>query len=223
MRYKAVLSDFDYTLGDTTEGIVQCVNAGMDALGLPHCDANAVCHTVGLSLERTYRELTGDSDIGNARIFSEHFLREADRDMSHQAYFYDGVIDMLRCFRAHGIRIAVVSTKYGDRIREIFEANGVPDLVDLIIGADDVDREKPDPEGLFRAMERFGVTPSETVFVGDTDVDAEAAYRAGVDFVGVRTGPNPPHEFERYPKIDVLDDVTGLKGIVFGSTSGCDA
>ena len=214
VRYKAVLSDFDYTLGDTTEGIVQCVNAGMDALGLPHCDADSVCHTVGMSLERTYEELTGDRDAGNARVFSEHFLKEADRDMSHQAYFYEGVVDMLRSLKSEGVLVAVVSTKYRDRIAEIFESNGISDLVDLIVGADDVEREKPDPEGLIRAMEHFGTDPSETVFIGDTDVDAEAAFRAGVDFVRVRTGPNPSHEFEKYPKIAVLKDATGLREIV---------
>ena len=210
VRYSVVLSDFDYTLGDSTEGIVQCVNAGLRALGLPPSDAETVTPTVGLSLERTYVALTGDHDEANARVFSDAFIEEADRDMAHLAQLYDGTLPFLDALKARGIKIGIVTTKYKRRISEIFEDHGGIEHIDLIVGADSVDKEKPDPEGILHAIEFFGVTQKDVVFIGDTDVDAEAAYLAGVDFIGVRTGANTKKEFGKFPKIAVLDDISAV-------------
>ena len=210
VRYSVVLSDFDYTLGDSTEGIVQCVNAGLRALGHPPSNADAVCPTVGLSLERTYLALTGDEDDDNARRFADAFIEEADRDMAHLASLYPGTLPFLRALKEKGVRVGIVTTKYKRRISEIFEEHGGIDCLDLIVGADSVDREKPDPEGVIFSMEHFEVSPSDVVFIGDTDVDAEAAYLAGVDFIGVRTGANTDKEFTKFPHVAVLDDISAV-------------
>ena len=208
VKYSVVLSDFDYTLGDSTEGIVQCVNAGLNALGLPPSDADAVCPTVGLSLERTYVALTGDEDPEHARIFADAFIEEADRDMAHLAQLYDGTLPFLNALKERDIRVGIVTTKYKRRISEIFEDHGGIECIDLIVGADSVNREKPDPEGILGAMEYFDVSTDDIVFIGDTDVDAEAAHLAGVDFIGVRTGANTVKEFNRFPKVAVMDDIS---------------
>jgi len=110
-----------------------------------------------------------------------------------------------------GIRIGIVTSKYKRRITEIFEDHGGIECLDLIIGADSVDREKPDPEGIYHAMKYFDVSSDDVVFIGDTDVDAEAAFLAGVDFIGVRTGANPHKEFSKFPYIAILDDISAVK------------
>lgn len=216
MKYSVVLSDFDYTLGDSTEGIVQCVNAGLKALGLPPSDAKTVCPTVGLSLEKTYLALTGDRDEGNAALFANAFREEADRDMAHLAHLYDGTLPFLRALKDHGVHVGIVTTKYKRRISEIFEEYGGMQYLDLVIGADSVDREKPDPEGILDAMKFFGAKSEDMVFIGDTDVDAEAAYLAGVDFIGVRTGSNTDKEFRRFPHVAVLDDIVAVMEYLLG-------
>jgi len=55
-----------------------------------------------------------------------------------------------------------------------------------VVTVDRTDRVKPDPEGLFRAMETRGVGPLSTVFVGNSPRDREAASRAGVSFIDVK-------------------------------------
>lgn len=216
MRYSVVLSDFDYTLGDSTEGIVQCVNAGLAALGLPPSDAETVCPTVGLSLERTYVALTGDDNDDHARTFAEAFIDEANRDMAHLAYLYEGTLPFLRELKGLGIKVGIVTTKYKRRITEIFAEYDGLEYLDLVVGADTVAREKPDPEGLCHAMKFFDVSPDDVIFIGDTDVDAEAAYLAGVDFIGVRTGSNTHKEFTKFPNIAVLEDISEVRDFLLG-------
>lgn len=82
----------------------------------------------------------------------------------------------------------------------LVEATGCPTLdavIELCPHALDVpcDCRKPAPGMLLRAMAAAGVTPAETLFVGDAPTDAEAARRAGVaftwaaDFFGRSGGP----------------------------------
>ena len=55
-------------------------------------------------------------------------------------------------------------------------------MVDVIVGGEDVEREKPDPAGLSAAVERLDVAPAALLYVGDSPTDAETARRAGVRF-----------------------------------------
>lgn len=219
MRYKVVLCDFDYTLGDSTKAIVKCVNYALSVLGHPPSDADAVSPTVGLSLERTYMELTGDHDEGNASRFAKAFVEEADREEIQDVVMYEGSLDFLMTMREYGAEIGIVTSKLRRRIEEIFAQYDALHLVDLIVGSDTVDRKKPDPEGILEAMGHFSVGPEDVVFIGDTDVDANAAYLAGVDFIAVRTGVSSRQEFARFPTVAVLNDISEVTGFLLDGRS----
>ena len=57
--YKAVIFDFDYTLGDSTNGIVLSINHALEKLGFRVQDTKTIQRTIGLSLKDTLFELTG--------------------------------------------------------------------------------------------------------------------------------------------------------------------
>ena len=52
--------------------------------------------------------------------------------------------------------------------------------------------------------------PSEAVYVGDAETDAEAARRAGMPFVAVLSGVTPPQTFARYDLLEMVKDLTEL-------------
>ena len=60
------------------------------------------------------------------------------------------------------------------------------------MGGEDVKAPKPSPEGVLFALEHLGSTPEETLYIGDSTVDAETARNAGVDFAGVLNGMTQP-------------------------------
>ena len=86
----------------------------------------------------------------------------------------------------------------------------VREAFDVIVGGEDVSRHKPDPEGLLAAIGRLGGSPSNTLYVGDSVTDAEAARRAGVPFVAVLNGVTPREAFEDYPVEGVLENLREL-------------
>ena len=203
----AVIFDFDYTLGDSTDGIVACANYALEQLGLPPQSVDAVRRTVGLSLTATYTALTGDPDAEKANLFADGFRRKADEVMAASASLYDGALPFLRGLRAKGIRTAIVTTKFGYRIREILTRFDALDLVDVIVGAEDVTAVKPDPEGLQTALRQLKCAAPDALYVGDSVVDAAAAAAAGIPFVAVLTGTTEREAFEAYPHRHIAPDL----------------
>jgi len=79
----------------------------------------------------------------------------------------DGVADTVDGLRRDGIRVAVVSNSDGSVGGSLAQA-GLADLFEFVIDSHEVGVSKPDPEIFDLAMERMGVQPSETWFVGDS-------------------------------------------------------
>lgn len=69
MKKKAIFFDFDYTLEDSTEGIVASVNFALKQLGYHEQETPAIKKTIGLSLEETYSTLTGKNSERESLLF----------------------------------------------------------------------------------------------------------------------------------------------------------
>jgi phosphoglycolate phosphatase len=214
MRTRAVIFDFDLTLADSTAPIVECANHALVAMGLQAGDAEQVRRTIGLPLPEVFRALTGRSDATLEGEFSRRFVARADEVMVAGTQVYPEVPSALTALRLHGVRLAIVSTKFRYRIEQILTKSGLANCIDVIVGGEDVRQHKPHPEGLLCAMAQLGVHASRTLYVGDHPVDAEAARAAGAGFVAVRTGVSPPKVWETFPAIAVLDSLGGLIGLV---------
>ena len=103
-----------------------------------------------------------------------------------------------------------MTTKFHYRIEQILAKFDAHDLIDLIVGAEDVKIEKPNPEGLLWAVEHLGAEKSNVLYVGDSVVDARTAQNAKVDFAGVLTGTTTREEFEEYPNLCIVDNISQI-------------
>ncbi len=218
--YRAVLFDFDYTIGDSTEGILTCLGYGLSKLGFPPASREAMRATIGLSLGPALYELTGCGDAAAAREFTRLFMEKADEVMVDASRLLPGAEELLRYLKAQKILTGVVTTKASYRIRAIFEKLGLPELLDTVIGSNDVKNEKPHPEPVFLALERLGVDAGEALYVGDSEVDARCAMDAGVDFAGVLNGTTTREALECYPNVLIARDLTELRERLWGETNG---
>lgn len=214
MNYKAILFDFDYTLGDSTNGIVLSVNYALVKLGHVQKSVEDIRKTIGLSLKDTYFTLTGDNNLNAAMLFSKYFKEKADRVMVDNTDLYPNVKESLLSLRHHGCKTGIVTTKFHYRIQQILQKCNVPDLADLIVGAEDVRIEKPNPEGLILAVEQLGLLKEEVLYVGDSFVDAQTAQNAGISFAGVLTGTTTREEFADYPNLYIGDTVAEIVNYV---------
>jgi phosphoglycolate phosphatase len=183
---RAVLFDFDFTLGDSAEAIVHCSRAAFADMGLEPAEPRAIRRTIGLTLHDSFRVLTGDETRGDE--YTRRYVGHADQVMTAMTTVYPPAGTVLATMRARGVATAIVSTKYRYRIESILAHVGLTGAVDFIVGGEDVSRHKPDPEGLRRALGGLGIDGASALYVGDHPVDGHAAARAGVRFVRVLTG-----------------------------------
>lgn len=208
--FKAVCFDFDYTLGDSTDSIVAGFQHGLTGLGWPAPDRETVRRTVGYLLEDSYTMLTGDHDPEHQARFRALFSEVAVERQRRETTLFPGAAELLRGLKGAGVKTAIVSTKRGDTIEIIMDNHGLRDTLEMVLGSGDVKRPKPDPEGLLTAMDRLGVGPGDTLFCGDTVLDAGAAKNAGCHFAAVLNGTTPAEDFADFPCDHISPDLWDL-------------
>ena len=86
----------------------------------------------------------------------------------------------------------------------------ITDLVEFVIGSEDVKSHKPSPEGILMAIERFKVAKSDVLYIGDNVIDGSAAQNAGVDFAAVLTGNNVREDFAKMPYVKIMNNLDEL-------------
>lgn len=198
-KYKAYIFDFDLTLADSSKGILECFKHTLAHFGYEVPDDRTIYNTIGLTIQDSFDILTDTPQNPLREEMRTVYVEKANEVMSAKTYFYEDTLPTLEKLRVEGAKIAIVSTKMRYRIVESFEMQLGVHPYDLIVGLDDVSKPKPDPQGLNKAMELLGVTASETLYVGDSYIDAETAVNAGVDLAAVTTGSTDRESFLRYP------------------------
>lgn len=220
-QFEAVIFDFDYTLGDSTAGIIECVNYALSTLGLPQETPERIQRTIGLSLVDAYLHLTGSrregkSDQELAQTFARLFIERADQIMVEQTELYPGIKQLITALQQAGLRLGIVSTKFRYRIAAVLKRERLLGAFEVIVGGEDVVHHKPDPESLFLAIQKLGTAPERTLYVGDSVTDGRAAQRAGLPFVAVLSGVTPEASLAAYAPLAILDRVTDLPGLLQG-------
>jgi pyrophosphatase PpaX len=117
---------------------------------------------------------------------------------------------------SEGRRLGIVTAKRQVTVQLAFEVlPGLKRYFDVVVGSDDTDRHKPDPEPILLALERLGVEPEAAAYVGDSPFDIRAAKAAGVAAIGVTWGGIHSAERLRAEEPDALvDDAEELLGVL---------
>ena len=216
MRYTVCVFDFDYTLADATPGIVKSMNYSLDRLGLNPENRDDIKRTVGMTLKEAFHKLTGVTDTQSTDLFITHFKEMADKVMTDNTSLFDDTVHVLSELKYLNCNTAIVTSKAHYRIDEVLGHNGISELVDYIVGFEDVDAAKPSPEGLLRVIQHFSCDKGSVLYIGDSLIDANTAVNAGVDFAAVITGTTTEDEFAAHPFVHIANNLTGLLEYIKG-------
>ena len=130
--------------------------------------------------------------------------------MANSTVIFPHVPRTLSLLKSFGLRTAIVSTKFRYRIEGILAREGLIDSFEVIVGGEDVDEHKPNPEGLHLALSKLKVKAADSFYVGDHPVDAEAAERADVPFIAVLSGSSVASDFDGHPVLQILSSLAEL-------------
>ena len=190
--YSAVVFDLDGTVADTAQDIHASLVAALAGKGLPPVDLESTRLMIGggpqLLVERALHRLGIDADArlvtDLVEAFHDDYLANGDR----HARLYDGAESALRQLHAMGVRIGLCSNKPDDLCRMLTRSFDIDRYIDETLGSRPGLPKKPDPAPLLAIVERLGVTPSDTLYVGDSDADVKAARAAGIPVMLVSYG-----------------------------------
>lgn len=210
MKYTTYLFDFDYTLADSSRGIVICFRNVLERHGHTGISDEAIKRTIGKTLEDSFSILSGITTPETLAEYKKEYVKEADTYMTVNTFFFPETVTVLKILKSQGAQIGIISTKFRFRIREMVDQHFPKDFFDIIIGGEDVKQAKPDPQGIKKALRRLHRRKSETLYIGDSTVDAETAQAAKVDFVGVLNGMTTREELMVYPHRQILDNLSLL-------------
>lgn len=210
MNYTTYLFDFDYTLADSSRGIVTCFQNVLKRHGYTEVTDEEIKRTIGKTLEDSFSILTGVTDAQQLAGFKKEYGKEADTHMTVNTMLFLETKSVLIALKDAGARIGIISTKFRFRIKDLLDQHFPDNFMDIIIGGEDVKTAKPSPEGLLLAIKQLHATKAETLYIGDSTVDAETAQAAGVDFAGVTHGVTTAQELSKYPHRKIMTTLEEL-------------
>ena len=190
MTYKAVLFDLDGTLLDTIDDIGDAINRVLTQKGFSTHNMDTYRRLVGNgALNTIIGALPEDKRIDSViNSCLKAFQEDYSRNWNVKTRAYDGIPELLDSLTVRGVKITVLSNKPHRYTKQCMEGF-LPDWdFDVVFGQrDDVPR-KPDPAGALEIAEKLDLSPSDFLYLGDTEVDMKTSIDAGMFPVGVLWG-----------------------------------
>jgi HAD superfamily hydrolase (TIGR01509 family) len=122
----------------------------------------------------------------------------------------DGARELIEALRERGHKVLLASSAKGDEVEHYLDLLDARELADDWTTSADVESTKPEPDLVKAALQKAGTSPGETVMVGDTPYDVEAAGRAGVPTIAVLTGGFSEAELRDAGAREVYESVAEL-------------
>jgi phosphoglycolate phosphatase len=185
---RLVLWDLDGTLVDSRRDIAVGANAGLRAVGLPERPIEEIGTFVGHGARKLMEKAVGPAHLDRLDGALQAYLAYYAAHLTDHSVLYPGVKAALDALVARRVAMVVITNKAGALARPILANLGVAGHFQAVDGQGDSPAQKPDPQGALRLCSRFGASPSQALFVGDTKIDAETARNAGIPFIGVTWG-----------------------------------
>jgi pyrophosphatase PpaX len=175
MKYRAVIFDRDGTLFDSLDVILRSFNHAIEPF------------TAKRPTNEEWFEAFGPAEKGVLSKFVSLEYKQAAfarflkyyREHFDEIHLYPGMRELLVELKGKGAKLMLFTG--GGNVSTWFclEQSGILHLFDELVCGEDVQRPKPDPEGILKLMKEQEVKPQETIVVGDSSADVEAGKTAG--------------------------------------------
>jgi len=224
---QAAMIDLDGTLVDTLGDFEAALNRMLADLDLPAITRSLVERTVGKGSEHLIRSVLAHQlalpEVVNAKRLCQNTTADVLYQPAWQRYqhhyaklngqfsqVYPGVLEGLQNMQQAGWRLACLTNKPLAFAQDLLKAKALDGYFSHVFGGDSFERKKPDPMPLLKTCEALGTQPAQTLMVGDSSNDAQAAHAAGCPVVLVTYGYNhgePIRAVKAHAWVDSLADI----------------
>ncbi|MBH1963504.1 MAG: phosphoglycolate phosphatase [Comamonadaceae bacterium] len=198
---RACIVDLDGTLIDTLGDFEVALNAMLAELGRPGVRSSDIARWVGKGSEHLIKTVlqssaTGAKALDDAAVEKlmpeawKHYQASYLRINGQHSTVFAGATEGLAALKARGLPLACLTNKPRDFALPLLEAKGLSSYFTHVFGGDSFPRKKPDPLPLIETCKALAIAPSQTLMIGDSANDAQAARAAGCPVVLTTYGYN---------------------------------
>ena len=214
MKYELAVFDMDGTILDTLEDLKNSLNFALRENGFPERTTDEVRRFVGNGVRKLIdRAAPENTDKETKDKIFDTFNGHYKVHCTDNTRPYKGIKESVKTLRDKGIKTAVVSNKEHYGVILLCEKY-FPGLFDMAAGSTDAVRKKPAPDTVLSVMEKLGVSPEKTVYIGDSDVDIETAKNAGTDCISVSWGFRTEEFLKEHGATVITDEPGKLAGLI---------
>lgn len=172
-----VLFDFDGTIMDTNDVIIQSWQTTFRQLKGREEDVNVILKTFGEPLVRTMQNFFPDHPLEEALEIYRGYQRD---NFLKDIRLFPGIPELLDELMQRQVRLALVTSRLKHTTDQALDAFDLRKYFSCVVTADDVTKHKPDPQCIEIALRHLGSDPKTSIMVGDSPFDIQCARNAGV-------------------------------------------
>ena len=205
--------DLDGTLVDSKETILESTKTALDQLKINHkIDENIFTNMIGMHFVDIFDELKIEvNDFEKfISIYKAYYF-----DFMDFSYLYPGVQQTLQYLNEKNIRVSLLTTKVQDQAEKIIDHFNLRSSFHYLMGRRDGLAHKPSPEPLFYICNELKIKPSETLMVGDTELDIQCGISAGAKTCGVLFGYRTKDQLEKEKPDFLISGFDELRKILY--------
>jgi len=181
--------DLDGTLVDTAQDITNALNFAIEPYDIKILTVKDTIKLIGEGISRLVEKVLPVEKMHLKSNVMKRFLEHYSEHLTNNSKEYPHIKETLENLTT--VKKAVISNKKEDLSKKLLEKLGLSEYFDLIIGSDIAGERKPSPVPVLYVVAKLGLSPEESVIVGDSNYDMEAGKRAGVRTIAVTYGYRP--------------------------------
>ncbi|WP_159888368.1 pyrophosphatase PpaX [Paenibacillus puerhi] len=220
---RTVLFDLDGTILDTNELIIQSFIHTFTGVTPEPVTREHIIPNMGRPLLEQMMYFSGRDQVEDLVLkYRAYNIGRHDELVT----VFPHVPETLARLKAAGIKLGVVTSKIRLTTEMGLKLTGIYDYFDVIVTVDEVERPKPDPEGIIKALQLIGEDTAGAMMVGDSHYDLEAARGAGIPSVGVSWSLKGIDYLRAYDPTYIIQDIrellpiVGVEGVIELETDG---
>lgn len=190
MKINTVIFDLDGTLLYTLEDLTDSTNYALKFFNYPAKTIEEVKNFIGNGVAKLIeRAIPNGLENKNYKkcleIFKEHYAK----NMYNKTTPYEGVLELLRDLKNENYKIAVVSNKFDNAVKDLCYKY-FPNLINFCAGENEAEgiKKKPAPDTVLKIIKNFNISKNEAIYIGDSEVDIQTAQNAGLKCISVCWG-----------------------------------
>ena len=185
-QYDLIVFDWDGTLMDSTQHIINCMQLGIEQLSLTPLSDRTVSNIIGLGLNEAVTTLYPDLKAATRQQLGLHYQQNW-LNSPFEAPLFDNATHLIKYLHQQDYFLGVATGKGRQGLDKVLESSQLGPLFHATLCVDEC-HSKPHPEMVEQLMDTLGVTPDKTLMIGDTSHDLNMAHNAGAHSLAVTHG-----------------------------------